>query len=89
MSAQTKAPATTAADLLELVSYTYLKDGRVQGVLDAGTGGKIKLVGKTMQGVSNSMQTLCEVVAAKLEAQRHDARQAESLMRKILTDIQR
>ena len=75
----------TADELMELVDFTELKDGRWKAVLDAGTGGKLSLTGKTLPGVSRAMQSLCKALAVKLEAARHDARQADGLLRKILT----
>ena len=79
------APGLTAGDLMELVNFTELKDGRWKAVLDAGTGGKLSLTGKTLPGASRAMQTLCTKLAVRLEAARHDARQADGLLRKILT----
>jgi hypothetical protein len=90
MSASSSVPSArtvTPEELMAIVDFTELEDGRWKAVLDAGTGGKLSIVSKTLPGVSRAMQSLCRAVAAKVEAQRHGARQAESLMRKILSDL--
>ena len=79
--------ALTSDDLMELVEFTELKDGSWKATLEAGTGGRLMLQGQTLPGVSRAMQSLCTVLALRLEAARNDARQAEGLMRKILSEV--
>lgn len=78
----------TAEDLLELVEYTELGDGRWKAKLDAGTGGNLSLTGSTLQGASTAMRDLCKTLAAKLEVQRQDARKTDRLSRRIFSETQ-
>lgn len=77
--------SVSATELMELVNYQEQKNGDWKATLEV-PGVKLMLKAPLLSGVTKSMQELCETLAAKLQAQAADAKQADRLIRKIVAD---
>ncbi len=78
--AEAKARALTPEQLMELVDYTELPDGRWKAIMEGGQAGRLKIVGKTLPRVTRAMESMAKIIGESLEKRRVDAGQPESLV---------
>lgn len=83
MSVQDKTRSVEAGDLMDLVVYTFREDG-VTAELNIPGDVRLKLKAPTIAAVTRQMEGLCKALAARVNAQRGGAVQAQQLIRDIL-----
>ncbi len=77
----------TADDLMELAVFTEQRDGKWRASIEVRGDGRIAMVKCTIAEASRCMRTLCEALAAQLNAKRRGDGQAVDLIHRILTEV--